>query len=153
MDHLAALGLSIARISKYASHLPALLRIIDFDLAKATREDVEKVVAWINSQPYREWTKHDKKLMLRKLIQYANTVAAIKTHLYPKKSAGLSSASHSSRTSRSNSMIVSCVTILGSFSIPRKPRGLFDGGALLTFMATSSLLVSIVTPRITFLAI
>ena len=71
LDHLAVLGLSVARISKYASHLPALLRVIDFDLADATREDVERVVAWINSQPYKEWTKHDKKLVLRKLIQYA----------------------------------------------------------------------------------
>jgi len=71
LDHLAALGLSKARVSKYASHLPPLLRVVDFDLAKASRQDVEKVVAWINSQPYREWTKHDKKLVLRKLIQYA----------------------------------------------------------------------------------
>jgi len=71
LDHLAAFGLSKARLSKYASHLPPLLRVVDFDLAKATRQDVEKVVAWINSQPYREWTKHDKKLVLRKLIQYA----------------------------------------------------------------------------------
>jgi len=71
LDHLGALGLSVARVSKYASHLPALLRVIDFDLADATRKDVEKVVAWINRQPHREWTKHDKKLALRKLIQYA----------------------------------------------------------------------------------
>jgi len=85
LDHLAALGLSIARISKYASHLPALLRIIDFDLAKATREDVEKVVAWINSQPYREWTKHDKKLVLRKLIQYAKYGSCDKNTPLPKE--------------------------------------------------------------------
>ena len=71
LDHLSALGLSIARVSKYASHLPTLLRVIDFDLASATRRDVERVVAWINRQPYREWTKHDEKLTLRKLIQYA----------------------------------------------------------------------------------
>jgi len=71
LNHLGALGLSTARVSKYASHLPALLRAVDFDLAKATRGDAEKVVSWINSQPYREWTKHDKKLTLRKLIQYA----------------------------------------------------------------------------------
>jgi len=71
LDHLSALGLSVARVSKYASHLPPLLRVIDFEPAKATRQDVEKVVAWINSQPYRERTKHDKKLVLRKLIQYA----------------------------------------------------------------------------------
>ncbi|MEM2027140.1 MAG: site-specific integrase [Candidatus Bathyarchaeia archaeon] len=71
LDHLASLGLSTARLSKVAGHLPALLRIIDFNLEEATRRDVERVVAWINRQPYREWTKHDKKLVLRKLIQYA----------------------------------------------------------------------------------
>ncbi|HIE14309.1 TPA: hypothetical protein EYP70_03460, partial [Candidatus Bathyarchaeota archaeon] len=71
LDHLGALGLSVARVSKYASHLPVLLRIIDFDLASASKKDVEGVVAWINRQPYSEWTKHDKKLVLRKLIQYA----------------------------------------------------------------------------------
>jgi len=71
LDHLSALGLSVARVSKYASHLPTLLRVINFDPADATRNDVERVVAWINRQPYREWTKHDMKLVLRKLIQYA----------------------------------------------------------------------------------
>lgn len=80
LDHLGALGLSIARVSKYAGHLPALLRVIDFDPSRATKEDIERVVAWINSQPYREWTKHDKKLTLRKLIQYAKYgLAATKT--------------------------------------------------------------------------
>jgi len=38
-DHIVALGLSVARVSKYAGHLPALLRVIDFDLKKAARED------------------------------------------------------------------------------------------------------------------
>ena len=72
LDHLTSLGLSIARVSKIASHIPALLRVIDFDLRSATRADVERVVAWINRNPrYREWTKHDKKMVLRKLIQYA----------------------------------------------------------------------------------
>ena len=36
LDHLASLGLSEGRMSNYASHLPALLRVIDFDPAKAT---------------------------------------------------------------------------------------------------------------------
>ncbi|MCD6464988.1 tyrosine-type recombinase/integrase [Candidatus Bathyarchaeota archaeon] len=71
LDHLGALGLSQGRIVKYAEHLPPLLRIIDFNPKEAKREDVEKVVAWINSQPYKEWTKHGYKLVLRKFIQYA----------------------------------------------------------------------------------
>jgi len=94
LDHLSALGLSIARVSKYASHLPTLLRVIDFDLASATKRDVERVVAWINRQPYREWTKHDEKLTLRKLIQYAE----YERHESPKKSAG--SALESRRDSK-----------------------------------------------------
>jgi len=71
LDHLGALGLSLGRIVKYAELLPPLLRIINFDPTKATRQDVEGIVAWINSQPYKEWTRHDYKLVLRKFIQYA----------------------------------------------------------------------------------
>ncbi|MEM3688200.1 tyrosine-type recombinase/integrase [Saccharolobus sp.] len=72
LDHLSALGLSMARVSKIASHLPALLRLIDFNIGEATRADIERVVAEINSnRRWREWTKHDKKLILRKLVQYA----------------------------------------------------------------------------------
>jgi len=50
LDHLGALGLSQGRIVKYAELLPPLLRIINFDSTEATRQDVEGVVAWINSQ-------------------------------------------------------------------------------------------------------
>ena len=71
LNYLGALGLSTARISKYAGHLPSLLRAIEFNPSEATREDIEKVVAWINSQPYKELTKRDLKITLRKFIQYA----------------------------------------------------------------------------------
>ena len=71
LDHLEALELATATVSKYAGHLPALLRAVDFDLQEATRRDVERVVAWINRQPYKERTKRGKKLALRKLVQYA----------------------------------------------------------------------------------
>ena len=71
LDHLFTLGLSEARVAAYASHIPAILRVADFDLADATRRDVERVVAWINSQPFSEATKRIKKITLKKLIQYA----------------------------------------------------------------------------------
>ncbi|MCD6155003.1 MAG: hypothetical protein J7J22_04480 [Candidatus Verstraetearchaeota archaeon] len=67
LDHLDVFGLSQGRIVKYAEHLPLLLRIMDFNPKKAKREDVEKVVAWINSQPYKEWPKHNYKLVFRKI--------------------------------------------------------------------------------------
>ncbi|MEM3722752.1 MAG: tyrosine-type recombinase/integrase, partial [Candidatus Bathyarchaeia archaeon] len=72
LDHLFSLNLSVARVSKIASHIPALLRLIHFDLKDAARSDVERVVAAINSnRRWSAWTKHDKKLILRKLVQYA----------------------------------------------------------------------------------
>jgi hypothetical protein len=72
LDHLASLGLSTAAISNYAAHLVAVLRLIDFDVEKATRNDVERVVAKINSNKrWREQTKYHKRVVLRRLIQYA----------------------------------------------------------------------------------
>jgi hypothetical protein len=37
LDHLGSLGLTTARISKYASHIPAILRLANFSLTEATR--------------------------------------------------------------------------------------------------------------------
>jgi integrase len=72
INHLWALGLSRARVSAYAGHLITLLRQIDFNLKKVKRKDVERVVAWINSnENYTEATKRDKKVVLKRLIQYA----------------------------------------------------------------------------------
>ncbi|MCL2477619.1 tyrosine-type recombinase/integrase [Candidatus Bathycorpusculum sp.] len=71
LDHLLALGLSLARVSKYANHLTPLLRMINVDLKTITKTEVEAVVAVINGCRQKEWTKHDKKLTLRKIVQYA----------------------------------------------------------------------------------
>jgi len=52
--------------------LVAVLRLIDFDVVEATRWDVERVVAAINQNPqWREETKRHKRIVLRRLIQYA----------------------------------------------------------------------------------
>jgi site-specific recombinase XerD len=71
LNHLNALGLSTARVTKYAIHLPPLLRIINADLKTITKQDIERIVATLNNSRQKEWTKHDKKLTLRKLVQYA----------------------------------------------------------------------------------
>jgi len=46
------------------------MRNVVFDPVKATRSDVERVVAWINGQPYKSSTKGDLRLTVRKLVQY-----------------------------------------------------------------------------------
>ncbi|MEM3000100.1 MAG: tyrosine-type recombinase/integrase, partial [Candidatus Bathyarchaeia archaeon] len=72
LDHMASQGLSQARICKIADYLVQILHMIDFPVAEATRSDVERVVAAINANPQlREWTKRDRKLFLRKFVQYA----------------------------------------------------------------------------------
>jgi site-specific recombinase XerD len=78
LDHLGALGLSLARVTKYATHLPPLLRMINIDLKVMTKTDVEAIVATINGCDQKEWTKHDKKLALRKLVQYAKAGSCAK---------------------------------------------------------------------------
>ncbi|MEM0049628.1 MAG: hypothetical protein QW424_06990 [Candidatus Bathyarchaeia archaeon] len=42
-----------------------------FNPAKAERRIAERVISWINSQPYKSSIKEDLKLVVRKLIQYA----------------------------------------------------------------------------------
>jgi hypothetical protein len=71
LDHLQALGLSPSRVLKYATQLCMLFKNVPFDPMGASRADVERVVAWINSQPYKSWTKHGLKLTVKKLLQYA----------------------------------------------------------------------------------
>ncbi|MBS7633839.1 hypothetical protein KEJ15_09570 [Candidatus Bathyarchaeota archaeon] len=83
LDHIASFGLSKASVAKHAGHLISLLRVMDFDPATATRKDVERIVAWINSQPYREWTRRDKKLVLKKFIQYAKCGSCDRDTPYP----------------------------------------------------------------------
>ena len=45
LNHLRALGLSKARIAKYANHLLVLLRNIDFNLEKATKKMLKRLLA------------------------------------------------------------------------------------------------------------
>jgi len=51
LDHLASLGPSTVRLSKFAGRLPVLLRVIVFDVEKTTRRGAERAVTWIN------WTR------------------------------------------------------------------------------------------------
>lgn len=71
LDHLEALGLSDGRVAKYANHMCALMRGCPFNPQTATREEIERVIAWINRQPYKSTTKEDLKIVVRRLVQYA----------------------------------------------------------------------------------
>ncbi|MDR2719484.1 MAG: tyrosine-type recombinase/integrase [Nitrososphaerota archaeon] len=85
LDHLSALGLSVGRVSKYAAHLPTILRIIgnDTELKTLTKTDAERIVAAINAKPNKASTKADNKLLLRKLVQYAKEGSCAKSTTVP----------------------------------------------------------------------
>ena len=69
--HLEAIGQSTGRVAKYANHVCALTKRCPFNAPSATRADVEKVIAWINTQPYKSSTKSDLRRTVKKLVQYA----------------------------------------------------------------------------------
>ena len=69
--HLQAIGQSTGRVAKYANHVCALTKRCPLNADLATRPDVEKVVAWINTQPYKSSTKADLRRVVKKLVQYA----------------------------------------------------------------------------------
>ena len=69
--HLEAIGQSTGRVAKYANHVCALTKRCPLNATSATRADVEKVIAWINTQPYKSSTKSDLRRVVKKLVQYA----------------------------------------------------------------------------------
>jgi site-specific recombinase XerD len=92
LNHLNALGLSLVRVTKYAIQLPVLLRMIEVDLKTITKMDVEVVVADVNNGNQKAWTKHDKKLLLRKLVQYAKMGSCAKGTALPSEVSWISLA-------------------------------------------------------------
>jgi len=67
-------------------HLPVVLRIIDnTDIKTITKTDVERIIATINAKQYNEWTKHDKKLTLYKIVQYTKKGSCTKDTPIPSK--------------------------------------------------------------------
>jgi len=100
IDHLEALGLSKGRLAKYANHICAIMKKHPFNPSDATRKDVERVIAWINSQPYKTSTKDDLRLVVRKLVQYAKYGSCARGTPVPPEVAWFSVKSRKNRDSR-----------------------------------------------------
>jgi len=98
--HLEALGLSTGRVAKYANHICALTKRCPHNPKTATRTDIEKVVAWINTQPYKTNTKNDLRLVLKKLVQYAKVGSCDKSALTPPETSWFTVKSGKDKDSR-----------------------------------------------------
>jgi integrase len=59
--------------------------MINTDIKTITKSEVEAIVADINNSKQKAWTKHDKKLILRKLVQYAKKGSCAKGTPLPKE--------------------------------------------------------------------
>jgi hypothetical protein len=52
----------------------------NIDHKTITKSEMETIVTDINNNKQKTWTKHDKKLILRKLVQYTKKVVTPKAH-------------------------------------------------------------------------
>jgi len=67
---LEAQGLSKRRILKYVSHLKLVSKHLKVPFAKATRKDIEELMAWVNSQNYSPQTVQGIIVVLRRFYQW-----------------------------------------------------------------------------------
>jgi site-specific recombinase XerD len=70
LDHCTSIGLGPARVAKYAGHLKVLAELLGKDFDEADRQDIERVVARIQSSDYSPWTKMDYKVALKRFYKW-----------------------------------------------------------------------------------
>jgi len=70
VETLLTKGISKQRAVKYINHLTVLARMTSKPFDQLGKEDVEKLVVWINTASYTEHTKHDYKVILKKFYQW-----------------------------------------------------------------------------------
>jgi len=64
-------GMSYGRVAKYVMHARKLARMLGKPLLKASRADIEGLVRRIEmNRDYKDWTKHDYKVSIRKLYTF-----------------------------------------------------------------------------------
>jgi len=72
-----AQGITAGRVQKYAYILRRVAEWLGKDFDKATEEDLKKVVALINTSPFKNWTKHDYKRSIKKFFKWLGKVHLI----------------------------------------------------------------------------
>jgi site-specific recombinase XerD len=144
LDHLLVQGLFLARVSKYAAHLRTLLRIIDFQPENASKQQIESAVAWIQSRGYAEWTKHDLKLILRKLIQFAKTGNCNKNTPLPEEVAWIPLNVRQHETVTAEDLL----TIEDVLNIVKNARNLRDQAMLSTLFEGALRITELLTMRV-----
>jgi integrase/recombinase XerD len=70
VETLLAKGVGKQRAVKYINHLTVLARMTGKPFDQLGKDDVQKLVIWINTANYTEHTKHDYRVILKKFYQW-----------------------------------------------------------------------------------
>ncbi len=70
--YLIVQGCSDAHMYKLLSHLKKILEFVDYDLRKATKSQIEDIVAWVNQREISDETKRQYKIVLKVLFKWLN---------------------------------------------------------------------------------
>jgi site-specific recombinase XerD len=84
-DHLKARDLNLGRIVKYIYHLIVIRRALSCNFKKADRSKIEKLMIWLNSQPYKPGTKADMKGSLKRFYRWLHFGNSDKDQPYPQE--------------------------------------------------------------------
>jgi site-specific recombinase XerD len=71
-EYQKANAISPKRIVKYNYTLNKMAKLLNKPYPKATKDDIIKIVSWIEQQPYTAWTKHDYKVCLKRFYKWLN---------------------------------------------------------------------------------
>lgn len=70
VNHAKARGLSTSRITRYIFTLRQFAEWLSKDFDSATKEDIERIVAKLESSDYTPWTKHTNKAILKRFYKW-----------------------------------------------------------------------------------
>ena len=84
VEHLRIKDVGKLRAAKYIYHLTVLARNAGKPLRHLRKEDVERLVGWVNTSSYAEETKHGYKVALKKFYQWLEGCNE-EEHEYPEK--------------------------------------------------------------------
>jgi len=77
VDELLLKGYSAARINKYLASLVSISRRLGKPFKEAEAEDVKRFVAWLQRSDYKEWTRRDLKVILRRYMRWLGKSEAV----------------------------------------------------------------------------
>lgn len=69
-NYIFANSITLGRIRKYVYTLGNLAKMLKMDFDKATKDDIIRVVREIESKDYKDWTKHDYKIILKRFYKW-----------------------------------------------------------------------------------